>query len=278
MIENEITGIIDFLRKARGYDYSGHHPAMLLRRIGSRMNETNAPDIAFYEKFLHTHPEEIDNLIDALTITVSNFFRNPFTFELIERQVIPSLLYAKTIKKENALRIWSAGCATGEEPYSMAILLKEYLLHESTGFDISIFATDLDKKNILHAKKGIYNASSVQDVKLKILNKYFRVETDLYKLLPAIRQMVNFSVYNLLNAENYAPPESVFGAFDIILCRNVLIYYQPDYQEKIFYKLYKSLCPGGYLILGEAETLTERYASKFDEINRIAKVYQKKKV
>lgn len=277
MIEKEITGIIDFLKKARGYDYSGHHPAMLLRRIGSRMNETNAPDIAFYEKFLLSHPEETDNLIEALTITVSNFFRNPFTFELIERQVIPPLLYTKTIKKENALRIWSAGCATGEEPYSMAILLKECLMHESTGFDISIFATDLDKKNLLRAKKGIYNASSMQDVKLKILNNYFRVESDVFRLLPAIRQMVNFSQYNLLNEENYAPPESVFGAFDIILCRNVLIYYQPEYQEKIFTKLYKSLCPGGYLILGEAETLTEKYLSRFDEINRIAKVYQKKK-
>lgn len=276
MIEKEITGIIDFLKKARGYDYSGHHPTMLMRRMGVRMGETNSPDIGSYEKFLHNNPEEIDNLIDALTITVSNFFRNPFTFEFIEKQIIPSIIFSKTKLNEHSLRIWSAGCATGEEPYSMAILLREYLTHESVNFALSIFATDLDKKNLIQAKKGIFDAASMQEVKLKILNKYFKLESDLYKLQPAIKQMVNFSQYNLLNEENYAPPESVFGNFDIILCRNVLIYYQAHYQEKIFNKLYRSLSPGGYLVLGEAETLSERYRSKFDEINRIAKVYQKR--
>jgi chemotaxis methyl-accepting protein methylase len=140
---------------------------------------------------------------------------------------------------------------------------------------LAIFATDLEKKNLQQARKAVYPASSMEEVKLGILKKYFKPEAESYRLLPGIRNLVNFSVYDLLDAGNFAPPESVFGDFDIILCRNVLIYYQPDYQAKIFYKLHRSLSPGGYLVLGETESLPEAYAGKFRELHRIARIYQK---
>ena len=260
----------------RGYDYAGHYPAMINRRLQSRCEAANTKNFTDYLAHLKENPAEVDTLIDALTITVSMFFRNPLTWEFIAHQVLPSLCYTKLAGNNREFRVWSAGCATGEEPYSMAILLSELQSREAAGFETTIFATDQEKKAIQFARKGIYDKASVKEVKLGILNKYFKQEEESYKLLPEIRQGVNFSQYDLLDPGNYAPPESVFGTFDLILCRNVLIYYQPEYQEKIFNKLYRSLSAGGYLVLGEAESLVGSYFNNFREINRLAKIFQKK--
>ncbi len=275
MMEKAIADIVEFLQKERSCDYSGHYTSMLSRRIMTRVEATKMSDVASYFTFLTSDPDEPGHLIDALTINVSMFFRNAITFELIARQVIPSLFYTKLARENREFRIWSAGCSTGEEPYSMAILLNEFLRKETIDFNKAIFATDLEKKNLQQARKAVYPASSMEEVKLGILKKYFKPDAESYRLLPGIRNSVNFSVYDLLDAGNFAPPESVFGDFDIILCRNVLIYYQPGYQAKIFYKLHRSLSPGGYLVLGETESLPEAYAGKFRELHRIARIYQK---
>lgn len=274
-MEKAIAGIIEYLHKSRGCDYSGHHTAMLFRRIHFRIEVTKTENINNYLQFLINNQEEADHLIDALSITVSMFFRNPLAYEIIAHQLLPMLYYAKMANGNREFRFWSAGCANGEEPYSLAILIKDFLAKESEKFSTSIFGTDLEKKNIQFAKRGVYGPQSVNEVKLGILNRYFKQEGDSYKLNSEIRQSVNYSVYDLLNSTNFAPPESVFGSFDLILCRNVLIYYQPEYQDKIFYKLHRSLQPGGFLVLGEAERLSDAFITKFKEINRIAKVYQK---
>jgi len=218
---------------------------------------------------------EADKLIDALTINVSQFFRNPLVFEFISNKLIPWLIMEKLKKKEKYLRIWSAGCASGEEPYSLAIIFKEFLEKENLELDLRIFATDIDKKSLKSAKEGVYDFESIKEVKYGLLSKYFIQENSSFKIIPKIKDMVNFSFYDLLEKDSHAPPESIFGNFDLIFCRNVLIYFNLEYQDKIFEKLHHSLAPKGYLILGEAEMVSKRYQRYFSGLSEFLKIFQK---
>ena len=197
-------------------------------------------------------------------------------FECFSSKILPTLEFEKIKKKDNSIRIWSSGCSTGEEPYSVAIMLKEYLEKESLSFDVSIFATDIDKKALKTAVEGKYNYDKIKDIKYSVLNKYFNIKGDLYTLKNEIRQMVQFSFFDILDKKHFAPTESIFGNFDIVLCRNVLIYFDHNHQEIIFNKLYKSLNFNGYLILGEAEIPIEKYVNAFKKEYECCKIYRKK--
>ena len=177
---------------------------------------------------------------------------------------------------QNTINIWSCPCATGEEPYSVALIIAECLKNEKAAIEVNIFATDIDKKAVGLAQKGEYKIDTLSDVKYGILNQYFEIEKDVFKIDKSIKEMVNFSVYDLLDKRSFIPPESIFGNFDMVLCRNVLIYFNTDFQKKIFKKLYRSLNRGGYLILGEAEVVIEKYRNEFRRIERCCKIYQKR--
>ncbi|NQU54739.1 MAG: protein-glutamate O-methyltransferase CheR, partial [Bacteroidetes bacterium] len=143
--------ILSLLNERRGFDFSGYRVQMLERRIQKRVYSTSSKNFDDYLEYLEQHPDELDNLIDVLTINVSNFFRNPLTFEYISKIIIPELFLAKAKENDNSLRIWSAGCSFGEEPYSMAIIINELLEKEETSILPVIFATDIDKKALLRA-------------------------------------------------------------------------------------------------------------------------------
>jgi len=271
----KIKKILDYLQKQKGFDFSGYRRSMLERRINKRLLATETGNINEYFQFLINNQREGDELIDALTINVSQFFRNPLVFEFISNKLIPWLIMEKLKKKEKYLRIWSAGCATGEEPYSLAIIFKEFLEKENLELDLRIFATDIDKKSLKSAKEGVYNFESMKEVKYGLLSKYFIQENSSFKIIPKIKNMVNFSFYDLLEQNSYAPSESIFGNFDLIFCRNVLIYFNLEYQDKIFEKLHYSLTPSGYLILGEAEMISKRYERYFTRLSEFVKVFQK---
>lgn len=248
---------------------------MLERRINKRLLETDTGSFNEYYNYLVNNQVEEDELIDALTINVSKFFRNPFVFEFISEKLVPRLIFGKLKKKEKYLRIWSAGCASGEEPYSLAIIFNEFLEKENLELDLRIFATDIDKKSLKSAKEGVYNFESIKEVKYGLLSKYFIQENSSFKIVSKIKNMVNFSFYDLLEKKSYAPPESIFGNFDLVFCRNVLIYFNLEYQEKIFEKLHHSLAPNGYLILGEAEMVFKRYQRYFTGLSEFLKIFQK---
>lgn len=248
---------------------------MLERRIQKRVYSTNSKNFDDYFKYLEQHSEELVNLIDVLTINVSNFFRDSLPFEYISKTIIPELFLTKTKEDDNSLRIWSAGCSSGEEAYSMAIIINEFLGKEESSILPTIIATDIDKKTLKRASEGSYGINSIGEVKHGILNKYFTKEGDQLKLTTEIKNKVQFSFYDLLNKKLKVPPDSIFGGFDIILCRNVLIYFEPDYQKIIFKKLYGSLNQNGFLILGEAEVPVESFRHKFRRENKCCKIYRK---
>lgn len=268
--------ILHYLNEKRGFDFSGYRISMVERRIRQRFPSIKCESYHDYLHYLKENPDEFDHLIDALTINVSRFFRDTLTFEYIAGKVLPAIFHEKKKAADGSIRVWSAGCAKGEEPYSIAILIHELLEKEGLKYETSIFATDIDGKILEKAQKEAYPFDSIKGMKYRLLKKYFTSEGEAFQLMPIIRSRVSFSVYDILDKKSYAPPESIFGGFDMVFCRNVLIYFDSEHQDKIFEKLYRSLAQNGYLILGEAEIPSTKYQRRFRKVNECCHIYQKK--
>ena len=274
-MERTLHQILDYLNEKRKGDFSGYRPSMLQDRIQQRCDGTHCRDIGDYFHHLKNNARELDLLCDALTINVSRFFRDPLIFEYIARRLLPILAHQKRNSRDPSLRIWSNGCAMGEEPYSVAILINE--LQEKSAFRLNttIFATDIDQNVLKKAVKGTYPFESIKNIKYEFLTKYFSMGENEFRLKPKIKKQVSFSFYDILDKNSYAPPESVFGGFDMVLCRNVMIYFNEEYQEKICGKLHRSLTKDGYLILGESELISETHRKYFKKVNECCHIYQK---
>jgi chemotaxis protein methyltransferase CheR len=270
--------ILDYLMKKRGFDFSGYHPAMLERRIGQRLTAIACEDFNKYLSCLQESPAELDKLLDVITINVSRFFRDSLTFELIADRILPTIVLEKSRLKDHSLRVWSTGCARGEEPYSMAILIHELLRKEKFAMNLHLFATDIDCGALADAGKALYPPSGIANIKHRLLTKYFTAEGTHFRLIPDIKNLVTFSLYDMLDKKHGVPPESVFGNFDMVLCRNLLIYFNIEYQDTIFAKLHHSLSQNGILILGEAETPTMAYRRHFSRVVDFSPIYRKRQV
>ncbi len=268
--------ILDYITEQRGVDFSGYRASMLRRRIDRRMAVTGSPTTEAYLAHLRDHAPEMDDLLDALTINVSRFFRNTLTFEYLADLLLPVIVLGKTRSGNGSLRVWSAGCAQGEEPYSLAILLKELLSKEGIALDLHLFSTDISLTALKRAREAVYTAESVAGVKYRLLRKYFAPEGSAFKLASEIREMVTFCRHNLLDKRHSVPQESIYGDFDIVLCRNVLIYVDARHQETIFARLHHALAAGGYLVLGEAESPTGAYERHFARVTDCGRIYQKR--
>ncbi len=274
-MNKSIEQVLSYLTEKRGFDFSGYRPVMLERRINKRVAFTKSTGFREYLDYLYNHPNEIDHLLDVLTINVSKFFRNTLAFEYIAAQILPSVVSEKMSMNDNSLRVWSAGCSNGEEVYSFAIVIYELIKTEGIELNPYIFATDIDHKALKKAKDAIYSIENIKNVKYSLLKEYFTKDGELYKLKPKIKEIVNFSIYDLLDKKTYVPAESIFGTFDFVFCRNVLIYFQKEYQDKIFEKLYRSLAENGFLILGETEVPSQAYKRYFKKTNECCHIYQK---
>lgn len=295
---NNIKPILDYLQEKRGFDFSGYHQPMLGRRIAQRLAATSCKNLDEYLSCLQDSAIELDHLLDVLTINVSRFFRDTLTFELIADRILPAIILEKTRRQDHSLRVWSAGCAQGEEPYSLAMIIHKllektgdpsrvrsagnkkregsrFLQQEGLAMNLHIFATDIDSGALMEAGKAVYPLSSVENIKHGLLTKYFMPEGNSFRLIPEIRDMVTFSFYDMLDKKHSVPPESVFGAFDLVFCRNLLIYFNTEYQETIIAKLHHSLAENGYLILGEAEAPTMRYHGQFHRVFDFSPIYLK---
>jgi len=272
---NELRQILNYLNKKRSFDAFGFRIAMLERRVRLRLVSTNCKNYTDYFLYLQNNSAELDHLINTLTINVSRFFRNTLTFEYIADQILPDMVHQKTKTKDQFLRIWSAGCAMGEEPYSVAILINELLKKKPNKLMVNIFATDIDAKILTKAQEATYQFESIGNVKYRLLKKYFSLQEESFQLTPEIRDRVSFSFYDMLDKNSYAPPESIFGAFDMVFCRNVLIYFDIEHQELIYEKLYRALAENGYLILGKSEIPTLKYKKHFKKVVNRRHIYQK---
>ena len=263
------------LKRVRGIDLSGYRHAMLERRLSARMIRLGTTDFPAYLDRLRTDPTECDRLIDTIGINVSEFFRDPIVFEILAQDVLPDLIERRRRAGTREIRVWSAGCAAGEEAYSIAILLHRALKDEVSAWTTRIFGTDIDLDALAAANAGVYPTAQFENTRLGVLNDYFVPDGEGYKVRPFLRRMVRFSRDDLTSPNSFAPAESVFGTFDLVLCRNVLIYFSREYQPRIVDKLCRSLAAGGCLVLGKAESLSGASEQKLAVIDRRHRIYQK---
>ena len=275
MVNTELKKIVAFLHQQKGIDFSGYREAMLERRTQKRLFKTKCENYHEYFNFLTQNPQELDSLIDVYTINVSSFCRNPLSFEMLRKEVLPAIIDQKQEESKPNIRVWSAGCAKGEEAYSVAILLDEIQNRKKTLNSIYFIATDIDTKVLTAAKQAVYGAASIEKLKHGLVKKYFHEEEKKFRLDSRIKEMVQFSYFNLLNEKQKLPPECIYGDFDVVLCRNVLIYMNEKEQQVVFEKLYRSLKPNGYLVLGEAELPIVEFKHKFRRLGRHCKIFKK---
>jgi chemotaxis protein methyltransferase CheR len=269
--------IIAELKKTRRVDLSGYRNSMLERRIMARMTKVGLDSEDEYLRKLTSDSFECTRLVDTILINYSFFFRNPLVFEIIAQNILPSIIKKKRIAENKDIRIWSAGCAAGEEAFSIAILVHQALENEKDLWKPYIFATDIDSEALCKVETGIYPPEAFEDIKFGLLGKYFIPRGNNYEVKQSIKEMVLFSEDDLTSMGTFAPAESVYGSFDLILCRNVLIYFDQQLQETTLDKLFQALIPGGYLVLGEAEALdnVSRSRLKVIEIDRYGRIFQK---
>ena len=270
--EHDTLALYSLLEKVYqdgGYDFRCYKRGTVTRRLARRLHATGTRTYLDYMHFLDTHPEEYQKLADDITIKVSGFFRSRHSFQQLARLVLPDLLSCKEVRGERTIRFWSAACARGEEPYSIAILLAEFLGQRRPGFDISIYATDISEQALGVAQAGIYSLKDIAGLPENILESYFRRCED-YEVWADIRQMVNFSHFDLTSTTR--PP---FTDLDCVFCCNVLIYWQKQLQGRVLKMLYDALATPGYLVLGEVETPPSSFNDKLVCLDSRAKIYKK---
>lgn len=264
-----LDSLLEKVHRDTGYDFREYKRGTVTRRLERRLHATGARTYLDYMEFLDAHPEEYQKLADDLIIKVSGFFRSPYTFQQVAKLVVPELTLFKRDRGERELRFWSTACARGEEPYSIAILLAEFLGNQREDFDISICATDISRQALQEVRAGVYSAEDIGSLTPTVLEKYFTRYDKGYVVSSNIRQMVSFSYFDLTST---IPP---FVNLDCIFCCNILIYLQSQLQERVLSILYDSLAAPGYLILGEVETLTNSLHDKLECLDARAKIYKK---
>ncbi|GAH57712.1 unnamed protein product, partial [marine sediment metagenome] len=214
--------------------------------------------------------EEYERLANYLTILVSGFFRSRYTFEQVAGLVLPELVSDKVNQGKRSLRFWSTACGRGEEPYSIAILITQFLGDRLGDFDSQIYATDINRQALREAEAGVYSLKDVENLPPDIRESYFARNSRGYEVRTEIRQMVRFSHVDLTSTI-----KQPFTDLDCIFCCNVLIYLQKQLQERLLSMLYEALATPGYLILGEAEVPTENLREKVKCLDVKAKIYKK---
>lgn len=257
----DLQAICAILLRATGHDFRQYKPATLLRRITRRMQLANLADLDAYASQLRHDQSEIDRLFQDLLISVTSFFRDPAAFEALAETIIPALIQQK--RADDPLRIWVAGCATGEEAYTVAMLVLEQLERLEIAPPLQLFATDIDEAALAVARLGRYEAGISAHVSAERLARFFVPQGDGYQVTSELRERCLFSLHNLISD----PP---FARIDLIVCRNLLIYLTADLQRKLMPLLHYALAPGGYLMLGSAES-----ATAYPELFRIADMAQR---
>ncbi|MDR7039787.1 PAS domain S-box-containing protein [Methylobacterium sp. BE186] len=262
---NDLRRIISFLRKRTGHDFSSYKRATIMRRVIRRMQVCRVETLADYAAYLATTAEEAKELFSDLLISVTMFFRDPHAFEALARHTVKPLFDTLEDEDNGEIRVWVVGCATGEEAYSIAMLLHEEAARRKVSYPIQIFATDLDEGALATAREGRYPRSIEADVSEERLARFFIDEGTHYRIRKEIRDSVLFAAHSVLKE----PP---FLRLDLITCRNLLIYLERVLQQQVCSIFHYGLKPGRFLFLGSAET-ADMAADLFAPLDREARIY-----
>lgn len=260
--------LMDKITRDRGFRCSSYKDKCLRRRIAVRMRAKGAATYSDYASILDADLQEYDRLHRVLTINVTKFFRNWETYAVLEQRVVPQLWE----RKDQSLRVWSAGCASGEEAYSAGILMHQ---HADAAGDlarldtVSIVGTDIDGHCVGDAERALYAETALGDTPQALRTRYFPTDTGRRTMIPEVKRLVSFVQADLLQT----PPP--FDGIHLILCRNVIIYFEREAQEALLRQFHRALAPGGFLVLGKVETLLGQIRTLFSPVNARERVFRK---
>lgn len=265
--DSEARIIKDRLQKVLSFDFSTYDEKFLVRRVKKRMLYLATTDVNAYCDLVNSNEGEKDELVHDLAINVTNFMRDKVPFEIVLKEVIPKIIESKKIDDE--IHFWSAGCASGEEPYSIAMLIFEALGRRIAHYKIKITASDMSELAIRRSSAAIYDEVQFREMDPTYVEKYFRPLGDKkYEVKEHVKALVEFKQNNLLVDK---PP----GKFDCVFCRNTVIYFSKESKEALFDRIYESLNPGGFFIMGKTETLMGPARDKFIAVNAPERIYRK---
>jgi two-component system, chemotaxis family, CheB/CheR fusion protein len=266
--EAELQQLLTQVHDISGVDFSSYKRGTIQRRIQRRMVAIGTPSLAEYQRYVDIHAEEYQRLISSFLIKVTEFMRDQELFSMLQREILPVLVERAEINRTGELRIWSAGCATGEEAYSLAILVSEVLNDRLERFNVKIFSTDLDPEAVAFARRGIYPASALATMPNHLIKRYFTERNGNYEVSHMIRRLIVFGEHDLAQR---AP----FPRIDLVVCRNVLIYFTRELQQRTLRLFAFSLRNDGYLVLGKAETVSpsgEHFVTDYPQL----KIYRRR--
>jgi chemotaxis protein methyltransferase CheR len=266
--DEELTEVGTILNMWRNFNMSVYKDKCMKRRVAIRIRYTRCRDVAEYCNLLRRSEHELDMLQKTLTIHVSQFFRNPSMFEKLRTQVLPELFKSCIRNQQSPMRIWCLGCAGGEEPYSLTILLREHFSPEMRSVPVVIKGTDIDEGTIRTAEQAEYLEDRIKELPAGARDRYFRQDGGRFRLVPELRNMVTFQKGNITSMAEYEPA-------NLVLCRNTLIYFTRPDQEKILRGITDILPEGGILVLGKSETLVGDVRRRFTSLCPVERIYRK---
>lgn len=265
----EYQELSDILEKEKGFFLSKYRNVYIVRRVSSRLFATQSDSLRDYISKIKSDRQELGKLYDALTINESSFFRNMEVFEYITRELFRKIIEQKLESRINNIDIWSAGCSTGEEPHSIAYMLKSKLGIRLKKFKVRILATDVDKKALEKAKAAVYNVKKVESLDRRIVRIMFRKEKGGYQVKTAYRDMIDFQHQDILE---FKPMGRLF---DMILCRNMLIYFSGINHVDTYEYFNRHLVKSGFLVLGKTEVMFTPMKRNFTHFSLKNRIYMK---
>jgi two-component system CheB/CheR fusion protein len=260
--------ILETVTRVTGHDFSRYKRSTVLRRLHRRVDASHAASVRAYAALLEADPEETRRLADDLTINVTSFFRDDGPFRTLDELVIPDVLKRRG---EEGVRVWVPGCSSGEEAYSIAMLLCEHVGEPPRRPQTKIFATDIDASALAEARRGLYTSAVERQVSPERLARFFSRHGDSYAIAKSLRDLCIFTQHDVIED----PP---FSRMDLVSCRNLLIYLEPTLQKRLVELFHYALRPGGYLLLGKAETIDAREQELFETVEKTDRLFRRREV
>ncbi|WP_029893325.1 CheR family methyltransferase [Desulfohalovibrio reitneri] len=251
---DEFVQLRDFIYQKSGIYIADNRKYLLENRLANRIKHLNLKNFGEYYYYLQYDPrkqQELNKLFEAVTTNETSFYRNPPQLKVFQEKVLKDVLEERRAQRQKSLRIWSAGCSTGEEPYTLSIILHELLGSEISQWNIKITANDLSEAVLASARRGIYTDYALRTTPKEIVSKYFTPEDGKYKVKPEVKRLVNFGQINLSDRAQLKRVERS----QIVFCRNVIIYFDDEVKKRVIGSFYDNLLPGGYLLIGHSESL-----------------------
>lgn len=269
--ESAFQAFLTWLRQRHGLDWSDYRPEYIRRRIRLCVTAAGLSSYPEFIRHLETDPDALRRLREALTVNVTEFFRDGTTFQAFKELVIPELVTEKKKKKAGLIRVWSAGCASGEEPLSLALAFLQVLGPELDRMWLSIYGTDIDEAALAQARRGVYSAKALRALPARDAERYFRLQPEgRYVVSDALRKLVRYQRHDLI----HDPP---LTHVDVVVCRYVFIYMSRELQERVLRSFHSSLNRTGFLVLGRTESMPPRFLDNlYDCLSPQERIYRKR--